>query len=147
VLTSLFQTITVPPVVAAEIGPLLAKSTSIQRRVLAKPIDLRVAMAALGPGESEAISLAIESAADHVILDESAGRRLAEQLGLPVIGIVGLLVVAKQQLVMPEIRPIVEALLGVGFRLSPAVIGSALRSVGETPDAEPQATRWTVWSS
>jgi predicted nucleic acid-binding protein len=57
-------------------------------------------------------------------------------MGLPVIGIVGLLVTAKVKLILPEVRPVVEALLDVGFRLSSTVVRSALITVGEHPDRQ-----------
>jgi predicted nucleic acid-binding protein len=42
-------------------------------------------------GEREALSLAREIQADAVLMDDYAGRRAAAQLGLPVVGTLGLL--------------------------------------------------------
>jgi predicted nucleic acid-binding protein len=45
----------------------------------------------LGPGEREAIELALETQADFVLMDETLGRRLARQAGLNVKGTLGVL--------------------------------------------------------
>ena len=42
-------------------------------------------------GEAEAIELARELRADHLLIDERKGRRLAVQEGIPVIGLLGVL--------------------------------------------------------
>jgi uncharacterized protein len=76
----------------------------------------RVLRATLGPGESEAISLALEIHADRLIIDERAGRRVAEALGLRVAGVLGLLVLSKQRGLIPALRPQIESLVRVGFR-------------------------------
>ena len=51
----------------------------------------------LDDGEAEAIALAIELNADLLLLDERKARRIASQLGLRFIGILGALVEAKHQ--------------------------------------------------
>jgi predicted nucleic acid-binding protein len=45
----------------------------------------------LGPGEREAISLALETKADILLIDETAGRKIAVANNVPVKGIIGLL--------------------------------------------------------
>ena len=45
----------------------------------------------LGPGEREAISLALESKADFLLIDETAGRKTAVQHGVAVKGTLGIL--------------------------------------------------------
>ncbi len=50
----------------------------------------------LDPSESHAIVLALEQQADELLLDERQGRQAAAQLGIPIIGILGVLLVAKQ---------------------------------------------------
>jgi predicted nucleic acid-binding protein len=49
-----------------------------------------------------------------VVLDDEAARRLAIALGLPVIGTLGILVLAKQEGIVATVRPLVEALAEVG---------------------------------
>ena len=51
----------------------------------------------LGPGESEAIVLAREIAADFLLMDERLGRSAAQRLGLRCVGLVGFLIEAKRR--------------------------------------------------
>ena len=67
--------------------------------------------ASLGAGESEAISLAQEIHANWLLLDERAGRRLAQALGLRVAGTLGLLNRAKEKGLLAAVRPHVETLV------------------------------------
>lgn len=83
-------------------------------------------------GEAETIALALQLQADLVLLDEQAGRQAAQYLGLNVMGVVGLLMRAKQQNLLPEIRPLLEQLRQqAGFYLSQQVVLHALTLAGE----------------
>ncbi len=83
-------------------------------------------------GEAETITLALQLNADLILLDEQAGRRAAEHLGLAVMGVVGLLVRAKQLNLIAALRPLLEALQHhAGFYLSQSVVTHALQLVGE----------------
>ncbi len=44
----------------------------------------------LDAGEAEAIALASECSADRLVIDDLAGRRCARQLGVPLVGTLGL---------------------------------------------------------
>ncbi|MEA2526091.1 MAG: hypothetical protein QOF73_3318, partial [Thermomicrobiales bacterium] len=76
--------------------------------------DPRVSGIPLGNGEREVIALALQFDVDRVVLDDEAARRLAIALGLPVIGTLGILVLAKQEGIVAAVRPLVEALAEVG---------------------------------
>jgi predicted nucleic acid-binding protein len=65
------------------------------------------------------------------MLDDEPARRLARQLGLPVIGTVGILLAAKRRALVASVRPILDALIDVDFRLSPELYASALNEAGE----------------
>ncbi|RKU13713.1 DUF3368 domain-containing protein [Candidatus Poribacteria bacterium] len=69
-------------------------------------------------GESATIVLAKEVKAEQVILDDNAARREAVARGLPVIGTVGVFLVAKTQSVIPVVRPILDNLRAQGTRIS-----------------------------
>lgn len=74
----------------------------------------------LDEGEIDALSLAIETAADAVLIDERAGRDAAAALGLPHIGILGVLIQSKVRGHLPEIRSLVDQLQSqAGFWISP----------------------------
>ena len=69
-------------------------------------------------GECATIILAQEIDAEQVILDDNAARREAVARRLPVIGTVGVLLVAKNQGIVPVVRPIIDDLRNHGTRVS-----------------------------
>ena len=82
-LERLFGEVLVPPAVAREAAPSLPEPPAWIRTVApTQPIGSEVLRASLGPGESEALSLALELRADVVVLDDRQARRLASGLGL-----------------------------------------------------------------
>jgi len=84
----------------------------------------------VGAGEASAIAAALALRAG-VLIDDRAGRRLAKSLGLPVIGVLGMLVKAKRLGKVPRLRPLAEQLVASGYYLSLPVIEEALQMVGE----------------
>ena len=87
----------------------------------------------LDAGEAEAIALAHEIGASVVLLDEKDARRVAERLGLRVVGTVGILVWAKRVGKIESLKQVREALdQQARFRLSDALWDRALREVGES---------------
>lgn len=132
VLQALFDEVLVPPAVAQEATPSIPKLPAWIRTVTpAQPISAEVLRASLGPGESEALSLALELRADVVILDDRPARRLAAGLGLPVVGTAGILLRAKRAGLIPAVRPLLDQLLGFDFRLSQAIRAKVLDAAGE----------------
>ncbi|MGA2750918.1 MAG: DUF3368 domain-containing protein [Verrucomicrobiota bacterium] len=83
-------------------------------------------------GEAEAIVLAKELHADRLLMDERKGRRLAVQEGLPVIGLLGVVILAKRRHLIPSARTLVQRLeQESGVYLSEDLRNQALRAVGE----------------
>ena len=107
-------------------------ATWIQVRSVLKRDQVSILLTQLDLGESEAIVLAQEIEADWLLMDEVRGRSVAHALGLPVIGTVGLLVMAKDMGLIPEVRPLLGVLLSQSFRLSEKVIRSILIQAGES---------------
>ena len=85
----------------------------------------------LGAGEASVIALAQSSPGSMAVIDDLAGRRCAEALGLPLRGTVGLVLAAKQAGRIVAARPLLEQLRNKGMYLSDAVLNRALRRVGE----------------
>lgn len=103
----------------------------IVERPLRQPIASRITSARLGPGEREAVALALELSAAEVIIDDLAARRLAYALQVPVIGTLGLLLRAKKRGLIPLIRPLVEALQDHEFHASARLVEGIFAAAGE----------------
>ena len=82
-------------------------------------------------GESESIVLAIEENANYLIIDEYLGRKIAHSMNVKVVGILGVLILAKQEGLLPEIRSSIESLLAIGFRLNKDLINTVLVGLSE----------------
>ena len=84
-------------------------------------------------GEAEAIILALELQADLLLIDERKGRKVAAQCGVKKInGLLGVLLEAKQKKLIPEIKPIVDALIdNQNFRISDRLYSRVLQVAGE----------------
>ena len=86
----------------------------------------------LDAGEAEAIALSMEMDADLLLIDERIGRESAQHLGVTYMGLIGLLVQARQRDLLPQMRPVIEALrLQAGFWISDALVQRVLSDVGE----------------
>jgi predicted nucleic acid-binding protein len=129
-LSGLFTELIIPPAVVREVAPILLPDWIVEQP-LTQPVGPQVLRAGLGDGESEAIGLAVELRARWIILDDRAARRLAQGLGLPVIGTLGLLLAAKRRGLLTVIRPSVDALVSQGFHVAPELCARVLRDAGE----------------
>jgi len=130
-LERLFGEVVVPPAVAREVEPAgLELPAWVHVQALAAPVPPVAAARTLGAGETEAIALARELGA-RIILDDLAARRLARELRLELVGTAALLYMAKARGLVPAVRPLLDALLATGFRLSPAIYREVLAAAGE----------------
>ncbi|MBK8922096.1 MAG: DUF3368 domain-containing protein [Saprospirales bacterium] len=85
-------------------------------------------------GEAEAIVLAKELHADLLVMDESKGRAMAQQEGITIIGLAGILVEAKAAGHITSVKLLLDRLLDeVNFRMSRQLYEFVLRQVGEMP--------------
>jgi predicted nucleic acid-binding protein len=128
-LTQLYARLVIPGAVVDEVGA-KADDAAAQIQALvatprvtvqrATPQTLAGLPVDLGPGEREAITLALETAADVVVLDDQVGRRLARARRLQVTGTVGVLLEARSRGLLPALRPELDRLRDAGLWLADA---------------------------
>jgi uncharacterized protein len=132
-LTVLFRAVVVPEAVRDELlrshphlpGWLRVESVKnlAQVRQFAQVVD---------KGEAEAIELAKELRADLLLIDERKGRRLATQEGVPVIGLLGVVLLAHRNHLIPSARALLQRLQQeAGVYLAKDIMDAALKTVGE----------------
>lgn len=86
----------------------------------------------LGAGESEAIALAKEHDASLIILDDQDARETAAAEGLDVVGLLAFLVLAKEEGIIHQVRPLLDALRRQGFFISDDLYQHILRKADES---------------
>ena len=133
-LVSLFQRVLIPPAVWAELLAFLSDlpdwlevvTVTDSSRVLAFQKQVH-------PGEAEAIALALEVKPDWLLIDDADGRKLAKSEGAPVVGLMGVLLMAKRDDFLTEVKPLMTSLASqAGFYLSAAVRDEVLRLANES---------------
>jgi len=134
--------ITIPPAVQKELERMRNPSALtrliaafadgwLQVAPLTTPVSQELA-ALLDSGEAEALTLATELKASLILLDETAARLRASQLGIPYTGVLGVLHRAKQTGQIASIATEIRKLrLEARFFISPALERRLLASVGE----------------
>jgi len=143
-LRELYHEVDVPEAVYQEVTRLGYAQAGVQEILDADWISVRainndvLASALLGEldqGEAEAITLATELGASLLLIDERRGRKVANRLGLDVIGVIGVLIEAKKRnLIHSLAQHLDDLVLIAGFRLSDALRRRVLdvaRDLGE----------------
>ena len=128
ILPKMFSTIFAPPAVETEVGLSIAWLTIQEVSNLSLVSALQTQ---LHNGEAYAIALATEIKDSFLILDDKKARRIATQMGLKVIGTVGIFLRAKQQGIISLVKPHLDSLQGVGFHMTDTIYKEALRLAGE----------------
>ncbi|MDR1967799.1 MAG: DUF3368 domain-containing protein, partial [Burkholderiaceae bacterium] len=89
------------------------------------------AVSHLDEGEAQALSLA-HALGCGVLMDERRGRQEAVRQGIPLFGVLGVLLQAKRIGKIERIAPAINRMLNNGYRISPALIDAALKLAGES---------------
>lgn len=103
VLPQLFVRLITPPEVIAELtdprapADVRAWASHPPSWLNVVPVSSSVIEVGLGPGESAAIALAMETQADSLLIDERAGTSVAKRLGLRTAGTLAILAMAAER--------------------------------------------------
>lgn len=95
-----------------------------------KVLDLH-AVTQLGLGECAAMILAEEIGAHRLLIDDRAARREAQRRGLPLIGTLGTLLLAKQRGLIPHLKEPLDDLIAHGARISEQLYRETLAAAHE----------------
>jgi predicted nucleic acid-binding protein len=131
----------VPDAVLEEISRLGPHDPAIQavgsspwiQIVTTPPIPDVVRVWDLGAGETAVLAVALESPDAMAILDDQPARRCARVLGVATQGTLGLVLLAKQQGLIPVVRPVLEQLKQAGMYLTDGLERQILDAAGEAP--------------
>lgn len=140
-LQQLFGKILIPPSVHKEIKRLENFSIDLTAyynatwiEIIAPINEAKVLefMLEIDEGESEAIVLAKEHQADYLLIDERLGTSIALTEGLQTIGLIGVLIKAKEIGLITAIQPILNDLENkAGFWISKKLKNIILKDLGE----------------
>ncbi len=142
-LADLFDEVCLPAVVEHEIlakaGPETKRiEAALGRflRVIPPPYDLATYLApiaqGLGAGERAVIAVAIRRPPPvSVLMDDMAGRSVARRAGLAVLGLAGLLLMARQRGAIPAAVPLLLAAREAGYWLDDELVATVRRLAKE----------------
>src|SRR6056297_957040 len=102
------------------------KVLTVENRHMVSVLNERIDL-----GEAAAITLAFEKNADLIILDDSKARKTAQRNGLTVIGTLGLLLEAKKEGKIGNLKQFIQMLSDNDIRLSEQLIQDILIEAGE----------------
>lgn len=129
ILNKLFGIIITTSEVAKEFGQPLPSQFEIR-----DPKDKNyqsIIQTSLDKGEASAIALAIELDDCLLIIDDLKGRKFAHQLGLIIIGTIGVVVDAKLSGIIPSVKPIIRKIKATNFRMTKQLEEIILKKAGE----------------
>lgn len=125
VLPALFGQICVPEAVVAELEegrrrsvplPTLNELSWLQVRTVRDPTLLSL-VTHLGDGEKEVLALGLELSDALLLLDDRNARRHARALELQISGTLGVLLLAKERGILNAVKPVLDRLQALRFRL------------------------------
>jgi predicted nucleic acid-binding protein len=85
----------------------------------------------LGKGETEVISWAYVHPEFEAILDDRAARNCASSLGIQVTGTLGVILLAKKEGILSQVKPLITELMEQGFRIDSDLVRTIYRLANE----------------
>ncbi len=134
VLQALYNEIVIPEAVYKEVFEVrqeIEKPEWIKVEKISDKSTGRFLMSSLGPGESEAIVLALESKSDLLLLDDYRARNYANSVGLKITGTAGILVDARDKGIIDKVKEVLDALIKSDYRISESLYRTVIKKSGE----------------
>ncbi len=129
ILKDVYEEVVITPEIKEEYG--LEPPEWIKIEQVSDEQKLRLLNLELDQGESSGIALALEKESSLLIIDEKKGRGIAKKLGIKITGILGVMIKAKETGVIDRVKPLIEKLERVDFRMSAKLKAQILERVGE----------------
>jgi uncharacterized protein len=132
-LRDLFESVCTPPAVRIELERFhSALPAFLELRTVADHDRVASLLPLLDAGEAEAIVLASECGADYLLIDERRGRAIALQQGVRTIGLLGVILLAKQRQLITSVKDcVIELQSKAGFYVSHTLVQKILAAASE----------------
>ncbi len=133
VLPLIMDSLVIPKGVVSEIEKYkddASKWTSKNKNTYVKKVEAVPPLIAawdLGLGESEVIAFALQNKDYSAAIDDKAARNCAMSMKIPVIGTIGLIVLAKRKQHIDNIEPYLNNLISSGYRIDQGLFDYAIR--------------------
>jgi len=89
-------------------------------------IEPAIAAWDLGLGENQVLSWCYQNKSYEAIIDDGLARKCALSLDIPIRGTLGVILLAKREQRIDKIKPFVENLIKVGFRIDEKIVRTAM---------------------
>ncbi len=101
--------------------------------ILPPPLEIpeKINVRQLGRGESAVLAWALAHPGSVATLDDLKARSLAQELGIPLIGTLGIVVRAKRVGLLSVARPVIERLVEEGMYVSKSLLQQVFDLLGE----------------
>ena len=129
ILKELYQEVLITDVVRKEILTELPDWIGVSSDY--EPSDFKHLQLQLDAGEASAIALALKNPGCRLVIDERKGRLVAKAMGLKIVGLLGVVVKAKELGVITSGKTILDKLEIHGFWLSEKLKRQLLEKLGE----------------
>lgn len=104
----------------------------IEVRSITSHVELEKFLRVVDRGEAEAIVLAKELKSTVLLIDETIGRSVAQDEGLNVVGLLGVLLLAKRKRLIKAVKPVLDELIDIAsFRMTPELYNRILTMADE----------------
>lgn len=103
----------------------------IHKKAVKDKLTIEILAAEMGRGEAEVLVLGKELNADWLIVDDERARVAAVSAKFQIIGLAGILLLAKQLNLISSVKPLFDELQNKGFRLSDEIRREILKKAGE----------------